>query len=131
MKTPTLATAVALTSLLACTNDGQGEDLDGDGKADSGNSVSVDNLNGIWNTTIGSSHAADTSIEAWSAIGIRLHFGDKVYQLTRSGDKLTADGVALEIRPNQPGPRDDEIDGKIDGKTVKLLRDIELKPSIT
>src|SRR5262245_2718155 len=117
-----LATGLAVLSLSACVADDEvgGEDLDGDGKAASPNGVSADNLNGIWDTTIGGNRVDDISIESWSAVGIRMHVGDKVYTLTRTGDKLKATGVDLEIKPNQPGQRDDEIVGKIEGKTAKL-----------
>jgi len=125
----TLATVLALF-FVACVDQSDGEDLDGDGKADSGNGVSSDNLNGIWDTKVGSSRVDDSTIESWSAVGIRLHYGDKVYQLTRSGNKLTADGVQLEVKPNEPGQRDDQIVGKISGKSVTLSRDVELKPTI-
>ena len=128
-----LATALAVLSLSACVADDEvaGEDLDGDGKADSGNGVSADNLNGIWDTTISGNRVDDITIESWTAVGIRMHVADKVYQLTRSGDKLTADGVSLEVKPNQPGQRDDELVGKIEGKTAKLKRDVELKSQLT
>ena len=134
--------AVTLTALLAIlpaciddptADDGQEEDLDGDGKADSGTpTVSKDNLNGLWTTTVaGKKLPNDTVIESWSAIGIRLHVGDKTYQLTRTTNKLAADGVALDIKPNGPGPKDDTIEGKVDGKTFKLARDTKPKPTMT
>jgi len=131
MNTRLLATLLACFAMPACVDSDGGEDLDGDGKADGTNGVSDDNLNGIWDTKVGSSHVADTSIEAWNAVGVRLHFGDKVYQLTRSANKLTASGVALEIKANDPGQRDDQIVGKIDGKSVTLSRDVDLKPTLT
>ena len=126
-----------LGSLPACTDDVTGdddaEDLDGDGKADGGDpTVSNDNLNGLWQTTIGSTaQSKDTVIESWSAVGIRVHVGEKTYQLTRSANKLTGDGVTLDVKPNGAGPKDDAIEGKIDGKTFKMKRDIKVKPTLT
>ena len=133
--------AFTLTALLgilpACTDDptgdGEEEDLDGDGKADGGDpTVSNDNLNGLWVTTVaGHKLADDTVIESWSAVGIRVHVGEKIYQLTRTTNKLAATGVALDIKPNGPGPKDDTIEGKVDGKTFKLARDTKAKPTVT
>lgn len=129
--------AALLSSLPACVDDaedtGQEEDLDGDGKADGGDpTVSNDNLNGLWQTTIGTTaQSDDTVIESWSAVGIRMRVGEKTYKLTRSANKLTAEGVALDIKPNGPGPKDDAIEGKVAGKTVKMKRDIKVKPTLT
>src|SRR5690242_12203415 len=107
-------------SVTACTDQPQEEeDLDGDGKADGGSpTVSNDNLNGYWDGT----GFEDTVIESWTGIGIRIHVGDKVVELTRTGNKLKGDGIALDVKPNGPGAKDDTIEGKIDGATVKLAR---------
>src|SRR5262245_45627556 len=104
-----LATALAALSLAACVADDElgGEDLDGDGKADGDNGVSADNLNGIWDTTLAGHSVDDITIDSWSAVGIQMHVGDKVIKLTRAGNKLTGDGVTLDIKPNDPGQRDD------------------------
>lgn len=110
----------------------EGEDLDGDGKADGTQAgVSVDNLNGIWDGTLGGTGLEDAVIKSWPAVGIQLELGGKTYTLTRTGNKLTGEGVELTIKPNNPGQRDDAMEGKVDGETVKLARDIELKDTIT
>jgi hypothetical protein len=129
MKRLALVSMFLSTTLLACSEapgEGVGEDLDGDGKADTGTpSVSNDNLNGMWR------HDGTTDvIESWSAIGIRLHLGDKVLKLTRTGNKLKGEGVALEIEPNGPGPKDDSISGTIDGADVSFDRAIEIKDTL-
>src|SRR6185436_16642883 len=91
----------------------------GDASIDSGaegvSDVSDDNLNGIWSN--------DTVIESWSAVGIRLHVGNDVRTLTRSGASLIGSGVSLTIDPKGYYPNDDVMDGTIDGKTVHLARD--------
>lgn len=131
-------TLAALLGILpACVDDeiddAQEEDLDGDGKADGGDpTVSNDNLNGLWRTTIGSAaQSKDTVIESWSAVGIRMRVGDTTYALKRSANKLSAEGVTLDVKPNGPGPKDDAIEGKVDGKTFKMKRDIRVKPTLT
>ncbi len=120
--------------LAACATDAPtdgGEDLDGDGKADgTQQGVSADNLNGMWDGSLGGASVDDAVIRSWSAVGIELSIDGKVYKLTRSGNKLTADGVALDIVPHDPGQRDDEITGKVGGKSVTLARDIEVKDTI-
>lgn len=131
--TSLLASVAGLGALPACTDEisEEGEDLDGDGKADGTQAgVSADNLNGLWDGKLGTAAIEDVVIQSWSGIGIQLKVGDKVYKLTRTANKLTAEGVALTIKPNQPGQRDDAIEGKVGTKTIKLARDIELKEPI-
>jgi hypothetical protein len=84
--------------------------------------VSDDNLNGIWSN--------DTVIESWPAVGVRLHLGNDVRSLTRSGESLTGPGVSLTIDPKGYYANDDVMDGTIDGKTVHLARDTSSKPPI-
>jgi len=139
----TYAYAFTLAALLhtvpACLDatagdDPDAEDDDLDGKADGVTTpvVTDDNLNGLWTTTEnGTKLADDTVIESWPAIGIRVHKGGKVYQLTRSGDHLTGTGVALDVKPNKSGVKDDTFDGTIDGKTIHFQRDVTPKPTIT
>lgn len=135
MKRFDVLTGFLLAGLVACTaapTDPDGEDLDGDGKADGGAStVSNDNLNGLWDGTIDGVAVEDVVIRSWDAIGIQLELDGKVRTLTRKSNKLTASDVALAIDPNEPGPRDDELAGTIDGKDVALHRDIELKDTLT
>ncbi|MDB4957501.1 MAG: hypothetical protein JWO36_5070 [Myxococcales bacterium] len=138
-----LAYAFTLTTLLsiapACIDDPSAEDIAddqevaGDGKADtSAPVVTTDNLNGQWVTTIaGQKQTSDTVIESWSAVGIRIHFGAKVIQATRLGDKLTAPGLSIDVKPNKAGVKDDTLDGTIDGQAVHFDRDVSVKPPIT
>jgi hypothetical protein len=131
--------AALLHTVPACIDDPSAEDIaddqevDADGKADTtAPIVSNDNLNGQWVTTIaGQKQAADTVIESWTAVGIKLHYGTKVISATRSGDKLTATGLSLDIKPNKSGVKDDTIEGTIDGQTVHFDRDVTIKPPIT
>lgn len=126
--------ALGTIQLVGCIDGSvsEGEDLDGDGKADGTQSgVSADNLNGVWDGKLGTAAIDDAVIRSWPAVGIELTIGDKVYKLTRTGNKLKAEGVELTIVPNEPGQRDDAISGKVEGKTVKLARDIEVKDTIT
>jgi hypothetical protein len=129
--------AALLHTLPACvdepTDDITEEEEEFDDKSDGALPVVTDdNLNGLWRATVnGTAQADDDVIDSWSSIGIRLRVGAKTYQLTRSGDKLTGTGVSLDIKPNAAGVRDDVLEGKIDGATVKLARDTRLKPPIT
>jgi len=134
-----LAYALALTAVLApaCTDqtaDGPDDNLeDTDTKADGSTKpqISDDQLNGQWIEKIdGKAQANDLVIDSWSAIGIRLHLGDKVVQLTRTGDNLAGDGVALTANPHKAGIKDDELAGTIAGQTVSLRRDTEVKDPI-
>lgn len=125
------AYALALTAVLvpACADsvDGPDDNLeDTDTKADGSTTpqISDDQLNGLWG-------ADDYTIESWSAIGIRIHLGDKVVQLTRTGNDLAGDGVALTANPHKAGIKDDELTGTIAGQTVSLKRDTEVKDSLT
>ena len=93
--------------------------------------VTDDNLNGLWDTTVDGVHQDDTVIESWTAIGIRIHVGASVYQVSRSGDTLSGAGVSLQIDPNGQGVKDDGIDGTIGGRTFHMVRDVATKPSIT
>ena len=125
-----LATAACAGSDLS-TDDGVGEDLDGDGKADSTvPNVPNANLNGIWDTKIGGAAAADIVISSWSEIGIELAIDGKPRKVTRSGNKLTGEGITLTVKPKGLGQMDDAIEGKIDGKTTKLVRDVEVKDEL-
>jgi hypothetical protein len=142
MKRSTL-TAYLLTfgALLgACTDatledNGDQYDIDPDGKADTAATttpiVSDDNLNGQWIATIASKPQDDIVIESWAANGIKVHVGAAVYTATRQANKLTGTGVALTINPNKAGVRDDTMDGTINGLTVHLDRDVEVKDPIT
>jgi len=98
----------------------------GDASTDSGedgvSAVSDDNLNGIWSN--------DTVIDSWSAVGIRMHLGNDVRTLTRSGQQLTGAGISLTIDPKGYYASDDVMDGTIDGKTVHLARDTTSKAPI-
>ena len=93
--------------------------------------VTDDNLNGMWVTTVDGVAQPDTVIESWTAIGIRVHVGADVYQVTRSGDTLTGAGVSLAIKPNKSGVKDDGLDGTIAGHAYHLVRDVATKPPIT
>jgi hypothetical protein len=95
-------------------------------------SVSDDNLNGLWVTTLGGQKLADdTVIESWSAVGVRMEVAGATYALTRSGDTLTAANVALTVAAHGGGLADDVIEGTVGGKTVRLARDVSVKPPIT
>jgi hypothetical protein len=98
----------------------------GDAAVDSGaedlSDVTDDNLNGIWSN--------DTVIESWPAVGVRLHLGNDVRALTRSGESLSGSNVSLTIDPKSYYVTDDVIDGTIDGKSVHLARDTSDKPPI-
>jgi hypothetical protein len=121
------------SAFTACVDAGvdEGEDLDGDGKADGTQTgVSADNLNGLWDGKLGTANLNDAVIRSWSSVGIELQVGDKVYKLTRTSNTLKGEGVELSIVANGPGQRDDAMTGKIDGKTVKLARDIDVKDEI-
>jgi len=135
----TLAYAFALTALAsslgACIggpDDGQDDNLENqDDKADGTSTtpqVTDDQLNGMWIESLdGKAQASDLVIESWSAIGIRLHINGNVVSLTRAGNALTADGIALTVNPKKSGIKDDEITGTVDGHTVKLDRDSAVK----
>ncbi len=123
-------------SLAACIEEADPADdniEDTDEKADgTAPAVTNDQLNGQWVTTLGGhKQSADTVIESWTAIGIRLHVGDKIVQLDRSGDALSGDGVTLTVHPNKAGISDDSIDGTLDGQTVLYKRDTTVKAPIT
>lgn len=129
-----LLVATALAPLGACTDMEQedGEDLDGDGKADgTASGVSADNLNGLWDGKLGTKKVNDLVIRSWSAVGIEMELDGKTYKLTRSSNKLTGEGITLDIKPNSAGQRDDQITGKVAGKTITLKRDIEVKDQLT
>src|SRR5262249_4744452 len=118
-----------------CLDDGDPSDdniEDTDEKADgTAPAITNDQLNGMWVTTLGDAKQdADTVIESWTAIGIRLHLGDKVVSLTRTGDALKGTGVALTVHPNKAGITDDSIDGTVNGQTVLYKRDTAVKPPI-
>jgi hypothetical protein len=136
MKTLTyLALAAAL--LPACTDPADDVDdnlEDSDSKADGTTTPQItdDQLNGQWIEKIdGKVQPGDLVIDSWSAIGIRLHLGDKTVQLTRTGDNLTGDTVSLVANPHKAGIKDDELTGTIDGHTVSLKRDTEVKDPLT
>ncbi|MGE0545873.1 MAG: hypothetical protein AB7O24_12935 [Kofleriaceae bacterium] len=121
----------ALAACASTPGETTGEDLDGDGKADSGApNVTNDNLNGIWNAQLDGQPSDDIVIQSWWPVGIHLKAGDKSYELRREESKLAGEGVDLTIQPNGPGPKDDTIDGTIDGVAVLLERDTEVKPPI-
>jgi hypothetical protein len=129
-----VTSGLALTTI-GCTDEisGNGEDLDGDGKADGNTpSVSNDNLNGLWDGTFDGKPVDDAIIRSWSSVGIVLEIDGKTFELTRSKNKLTAGGgnVALAIDPKDAGQRDDAITGTIDGKDIELARDVGLKDTI-
>jgi hypothetical protein len=135
-----LVYALALTAVLApaCTDptdDGPDDNLeDTDTKADGSTTpqISDDQLNGMWHETLaGHKQAGDVVVDSWSAIGIRIHLGDKVVQLTRTGNDLAGDGIALTANPHKSGIKDDELAGTIDGQTVSLRRDSDVKDPLT
>jgi hypothetical protein len=133
-----LSTLLLLGSLLhtlpACTDQGTDEDADlenqDDSKEDTASTtptVTTDQLNGQWQDN---GDGDDMVIESWSAVGIRLHVGATVVQLTRNVDSLTGTGVALTAKPNKSGIKDDTLEGTINGKTVHLMRDTDVKEPI-
>ncbi len=124
----------ALAAFSACaTTDGtddadQLDDTEGDATA----VVTDDDLNGLWAGTIdGSPLFDDVVIESWSAVGVRVHVGANVYQVTRSGDQLTSAQGALVIDANNSTVKDDALVGTLGGKALDLHRDIAVKPTIT
>lgn len=125
--------AITAALLPACTDPADDVDdniEDTDSKADGSTSPQItdDQLNGQWIEKLdGDVQDADLVVESWSAIGIRLHLGDKVVQLTRAGNNLTGDDVALVANPHKAGIKDDELAGTIAGHTVSLKRDTEVK----
>ncbi len=135
----TLALALTLTALgsslggcIGGPDDGTDDNLENqDDKADGTSTtpqVTDDQLNGLWKESIGGKlQASDLVIESWSQIGIRVHLGDKVVQLTRAGNALTGDQIALTVNPKKAGIKDDEITGTVNGETVKLNRDSDVK----
>jgi hypothetical protein len=122
-----------------CTDEigeGNGEDLDGDGKAD-GNTptVSNDNLNGLWDGTFDGKPIDDVVIRSWDSEGIQVEIDGKSIEFARKANKLTAtvdsgSNATLAIDPNDVGQRDDAITGTIDGKRIELVRDVGLKDTI-
>ena len=123
-----------LPACVATANPDTGDDDDDDDKADGVATpiVSDDNLNGLWTTTRnGTKLADDAVIESWPAIGIVVQLSGKTYQLTRTGDHLVGPGVALDVKPNKSGVKDDTFDGTIDGATIHFARDVSVKPPIT
>ena len=135
-----LVYALALTAVLApaCTDptdDGPDDNIeDTDTKADGSTTpqISDDQLNGMWHETLGGhKQPGDVVIDSWSAIGIRIHLGDKVVQLTRTGNDLAGDGIALTANPHKSGIKDDELSGTIAGQTVSLRRDSDVKDPLT
>jgi hypothetical protein len=127
-----VATVVAPLGACTETDHEDGEDLDGDGKADgTASGVSADNLNGLWDGKLGTKKVNDLVIRSWPSVGIELELDGKTYELTRSGNKLTGEGITLDIKPNERGQRDDAITGKVGTKTLTLKRDIEVKEQLT
>ena len=124
----------ALIAIPACAGepvDQNGEDLDGDGKADGGSStVSNDNLNGLWDGTLDGAPVEDVIVRSWTGPGIVLELDGKTHTLKRTGNKLAATDVALAIDPNEPGQRDDALEGTVDGKPLSLVRDVDIKDTI-
>lgn len=136
MKTLTyLALAAALLPACADPADDVDDNLeDSDSKADGTTTPQItdDQLNGQWIETLdGKVQPNDLVVESWSAIGIRLHIDGKVVQLTRTGDALAGDAVALTANPHKSGIKDDELAGTINGHTVSLKRDTAVKDSLT
>jgi hypothetical protein len=136
MKTLTyLALCAALLPACADPADDVDDNIeDSDSKADGTTTPQItdDQLNGQWIETLdGKVQNDDLVVESWSAIGIRLHAGDKVVQLTRTGNALAGDGVALTANPHKSGIKDDELAGTINGHTVSLKRDSEVKDPLT
>src|SRR5438093_11136578 len=72
--------AALLGSVSACLDEAPADDEDtnledADDKADTTTpTVTSDQLNGMWHA-----QSTDAVIESWTAIGIRLHVGDKIY----------------------------------------------------
>ncbi len=114
-------------------------DVDDEGKADTTGTPSAwsttlneDNLNGLWTATVGGSPAADGAvIDSWPAVGIVIHLQGRDYRVVRSGTTLIGQGVSLTLKPNKSGVSDDSIEGTLDGKTVRLVRDVTPKDTIT
>ena len=95
-----LLVASLLIATTACAV--AGDDTD-DGFDDSTDEVSTvvadDDLNGLWTATIDGAPATDdVVIESWSAVGIRVHVGADVYQLSRNGDTLSSGQGSLDRR---------------------------------
>lgn len=138
MKNLTFTIALLAALIPACAaaalDDGVDDNLeDTDSKADSTTTLQVtdDQLNGMWVEKLdGTAQSQDLVIESWSAIGIRLHVGGNVVQLSRAGNALTGDQIALTVNPKKAGIKDDELTGTIAGHAVKLNRDSALKDSI-
>ena len=139
-----LALTLALAAAPACGNpddvpleDADAIDVDDSGKTDTTTSswsttLNEDNLNGLWTTTVaGAALTEPVAIDSWPAVGIVLHMPGKDYKVTRSGTTLSGAGVALALKPNKSGVSDDSIEGTIDGKAVKLVRDVSVKAPIT
>jgi hypothetical protein len=114
-------------------------DVDDEGKADSTGTPSAwsttlneDNINGLWKTTVDGSVLPDvTVIDSWKEIGIVIHFQGRDYKVVRSTTTLTGQGVTLTLKPNKSGVSDDSIEGTIDGKAVRFVRDVTPKAPIT
>lgn len=108
--------------------DDEYEDADGEATT----AVSDDDLNGLWKGTLdGAPLSDDVVIESWSAVGVRVHVGTSVYQLSRSGDTLSSSQGSLAIEVNASTVKDDGISGTLGGHTLDLVRDTAVKPSIT
>jgi len=132
-----IAVALAFLAFAGCVDDGtDGPDDDLENQDDSKEDaaattpqITTDQLNGLWRNN---GTGDDMVIESWSAIGIRLHVGEKVYQLNRdvATNTLTADGVSLAITPNKAGIRDDVLDGTVGGVKMHLQRDTSTKAPI-
>src|SRR5512146_2482815 len=105
----------------------------GDGKADGWATVLAgDNLNGLWSGTYDNKKLADdVVIESWPSVGVRVHLNGKVFTVSLSGTKLIGTGAALDLKANNKGVEDDAIEGTLDGKAIKLVRDVTLKKPIT
>jgi hypothetical protein len=135
--TSTFVFGSLLTVLPGCLDmSGDPEDDDNagaDDKADGWATVLAgDNLNGLWSGTIdGKKLTDDVVIESWPAVGVKVHANGKVYTVSLSGTKLVGTGAALDLKANAKGVSDDAIEGTLDGKAVKLVRDVSLKPAIT
>lgn len=122
---------IAIPGCATDSQDSNGEDLDGDGKADGGSStVSADNLNGLWDGTFDGAAIEDVVIRSWDGPGIVIEIDGKTHTLKRTSNKLAAEGVALVIDPREVGQRDDAINGTVDGKKLELVRDVEIKDTI-
>ena len=97
-------------------------------------SVSADNLNGLWTTTVDGQKlpaSDDAVISSWTAVGIRLELQGVPYALTRTGETLTGPNASLTIAAHGTGLADDVIEGTVAGKAVRLARDTVAKPAIT